>query len=547
MKEIATDILVIGGGLAGCHAALRARELGHRVVIVEKQHIMHSGEACMGLKDFFALIPGIGDKAKEMENQRRATQGLMEEYFTELILDGSFEGIERLERWGIRVRNDKGELVYDSSMFWTCNVYIWEGASLKRNLAKTCIKHGIKVINRVMVTDFLVEEGRVIGAVGFNTREGELYIFRAKATILSTGGCTRLYQSASGENYNRWRNPYLTGDGYAASLRAGAALKHMEFVQGTLVPKDFSAPGINAFIGVGAKLLNSRGERFMGRYSGEQMERAPRQLLAHAVFTEIKEGRGPIFLDFRGLPQEKYGILERGFRNEKPIYANYLAQRGVDLRGDLLEIEVSEPYIRGMATGGLVIDKDFQSTLPGLFAMGDVTAYSSFYSAMGAMVLGWVGGERACSYAEGLKEVPQASDKTLDPLLERLQAPLLRKEGTPPEFIERNLQRIMSSYAQYERNEVGLTIGLERVRALNSFARDGIKASDPYELVKAHEALNMLEIAEPVIMAARARKESRMFLNHRRTDYPQRDDEHFKVHIILRRRGEELELSFQKV
>ena len=543
MQEITTDVLIIGAGLAGCQAAVRARENGLDVAVMEKSFANHSGAACMGLKDMVVMLPGINEKQDEMDLQRRATNGLNDEFFSELILDGSAAMVDRLEAWGIQVRNDEGELVYDQSMFGGCNLYIWKGAYLKKVHARQVKRSGARTFNRIMMTDLLVDEGMVTGAVGFNTRSGEPMVFHAKATMMAAGDCVRMYQTPTGENFNRWRNPYHTGDGYAAALRAGARLKHMEFVQGTLVPKDFTAPGINAFIGVGAKLFNARGERFMGEYAGERMEKSPRQLLAYAVFMEVKEGRGPVFMDFRDLDQKRFDIVMHGFTNEKPTYFTYFKERNIDLKSGMLEIEVSEPYSRGELTGGIDVDHDFGLTLPGLYGVGDATAYSSWSAAAGAMVLGWEGADRACAYADKLDAAPRASRVVVQAALDRMEAPRRRGEGLNLEDIERNLQRIMSSYAAYERNETGLNIGLERLRKLQRLTDGELGARDVREQVKAHEVMNMIEVAETIILAARERKESRMFLNHRRTDYTERDDANWTKHLLVQREGGQLVVS----
>ncbi|MBI3091341.1 MAG: FAD-binding protein [Candidatus Tectomicrobia bacterium] len=543
MQRIDTDVLIIGGGLAGCQAAVRARQNGLDVAVLEKQFVHHSGEACMGLKDIACLIPGVHDKQAEIDGMKRACHGLQDETFVELILDGSYPMMERLEEWGIQVRDDQGNLVWDQSMFWSCNLYIWNGLDLKKGHARQVKKSGARIFNRVMMTDLLVENGEVVGAAGFDTRSGEPLIAQAKATVIASGGCTRMYQAPSGENFNRWRNPYHTGDGYAAALRAGARLKHMEFVQGTLVPKDFTAPGINSFIGVGAKLINANGERFMGKYAGERMEKAPRQLLVYAVYTEIKEGRGPVFLDFRDLDREHVEIVLRGFRNEKPTYFRYFEERDIDLEQSMMEIEVSEPYTRGMMTGGIDVGHDFSLTLPGLFGVGDATAYSGFYSATGAMVLGWEGAQRAADYAKSLRRPARASEKTIQAAVERLELPMRRPEGVEPVQIERNLQRVMSSYVCYDRNEVGLTHALERIRGIQRYAYDQVGARTVQQKVKAHEAINMAEVAEAITLAARERKESRMFLNHRRTDYTERDDGNWLKHLVVQKVGDSLRVN----
>ena len=546
MKTICSDVLVVGGGIAGCPAAIRAREIGMEVVVMEKQFLRRSGEAATGLDHLAIHFPGEGIEGKEMERMARSTEGLMEPYFAKLVMERSYEMILRIEEWGVKVRDDKGEWIHYPSMFWEGNLHI-EGGDIKAVFEKRTRDSGCSIHNRIMLIDFLKRENRVIGGIGLNVRDGEIHIFLAKAIVITTGGCTRLYESPSQINYNRWRNPYNTGDGYGAAFRAGARLKHMEFTMGTLIPKDYGSPGVNGFISAGAKLVNGLGERFMERYAGEAMERTSRHHLAFAVFSEIREGRGPIFLDCRDLSEEKIALLFLGFRNEKPLLIRYLKDRGIDLRRNLLEIELSEPYVRGMMTGGIDVNQDFMTLCEGLFAAGDATAYSSFYSGTGALVHGWIAGEMAADFSKEVEEPRPPPSSLLKDVEGQIKRPLGRKKGIPPQEIERNLQRIMTSYAQYDRNEEGLQQALQRIASLREMADKELMAKDVHELVKAHEVLNMLEIGELVVRAAKERKESRMYLNHRRTDYPKRDDEHWRKHILLKKDGDGIKLEHREL
>ncbi len=536
LNIVDSDVLIIGGGLAGCQAALRLREFGLKVALVEKQHVFYSGGASTGIKNMAVTIPGVHSIDKELERHLRATSGFLDVHFARLILEGSYEMMQRLERWGLRIRDLRGELLYDSAMAWDCNLYLWEGAKIKQVLGKACNRSGIRIYNRIMVTDLITHRGRVAGAVGFDTRKGRTYLFRSRAVLLTTGSCSRLYAPSTGENFNRWKNPYQTGDGYAAGLRVGAKFRNMEFIKGTLTPKKFSAPGINAFIAAGAKLFNANGERFMQRYAGERFEKAPRMILALAVYQEICEGRAPVYLDFRGLPEDKMEIVLLGMKNEKPTYRHYLNDLGIDLSRDRLEIELSEPYMGGTYSGGLVISHDFQAVgIHGLFAAGDASC-SSHFAATGAMVMGWDSGEKISAF---LKEVgmQKISEEILEQTLARLIEPMTRRSGVAPADVERKLQGIMSRYVGYARADEGLERALVEIRALKGETERSISAGDPRQLLRCHEVLNLLEIGEAVVLASQERKQSLMGLNFRRTDSADHVEQQGQRYITVQKLG----------
>lgn len=537
MKELNPDVLVVGAGLAGCLAAIRSSELGAKTLLVEKQHIERSGEAGTGIDQLPFHPPGSKLLDMEINRQRNATDGLFDEYFARLVMQNSYEMTMKLNQWGVKIHKG-GELLCYPTMWREQELEI-EGLNIKRILYKACRRHRVQVLNRIMITDMLFNGDSVLGAAGFNTLTGQPVIIRAAATIITTGGCNRLYRTPTGHRYNRWRNPYMTGDGLAAGFRIGMKLKHMEFVMGTLVPKGYSAPSLNGFIGFGARLINNRGERIMERYSPNGLERSSRQLLQYAVYNEIEEGRGPVYLDCREINTEKIELLRQGFYNEKPPLVAYLDMRGIDLSREPLEIEVTEPYVRGTVTGGFSIDHRFRATYDGVFAAGEATAYDCIYSATGALVFGRLAAEEAMSVVdEGKKK--KISNGNLAEVLERINAPLSRRSGISPEEAEGKLNEIMSRYVEYKRDEMGLTIALEELQALKREIDGNVVATDPLSLLRAHEVINMAELAICVAFAARERKESRMYLCHRRTDFPQSNDLDWKAAIVLQKSGEEI-------
>jgi len=244
---------------------------------------------------------------------------------------------------------------------------------MKPLLAEAARRSGCRVLDRVVTADLLLHDGQVCGAAGFHIREGDFYVVGAKAVLLATGGTNRLFQNPTGLSFNCWMCPASTGDGEAMALRAGARLADVEYLRMTVIPRGFSAAGLNALVGMGGKLVNGRGEEFMDRYDPQGM-RGPRYKLVQGVLGELKAHRGPVYVDCRHLDPEAMRHLVTTLGYDKDTLPDFFAQKGLDLSRDLLEIATSEGAQGGpneVCGSGIKIDAECATNVPGLFGAGN--------------------------------------------------------------------------------------------------------------------------------------------------------------------------------
>jgi adenylylsulfate reductase subunit A len=551
-ETIHTDLLIIGGGAAGCMAAIGAKEQGDLdVIVLEKAEISRSGDIGAGNDHLLAHLntgePWDTDQAMS-EYYTKLSQGLVDIRIAErLHLSRIREIVEKLESYGIEMRDRKtGQYIRTQSFGQPGPLYInFKGKNIKPILANEVKKRGVKVLNRINVTNLLNHGKKVAGAVGFNVRNGNFCIVRSKTTLLATGDAVRLWPNASGLPFNTWQSPFNNGAGHAMAFRAGATLANMELTVNTLVPKGFSAAGLNAFMGMGAYLVNSLGERYMQKVH-PMAEGAPRYLLTLGTYREMKEGRGPCYVDSRHLPKEAMHYLTtRLLPVDKDTFMIFCKQKGLNLEKDLLEIDISETQIAGItgSVSGLVIDEAGKTTVDRLYAAGACTVPS--YALSGALATGYTVGSEAAKIALTISDAEGYNKEDVEKEFRAVYAPVNRKEGLPYQRFENKLRQIMSDYVGNIKTEKGLKTGLAKLKDLEG-KRDEVKAENFHELMRVTEFRDLLLIGELVAKAALERKESRMGSAHIRGDYPATDDEHFHGSILLRKgRGAIVHVTFE--
>ena len=377
-EHLQTDILIIGGGVAGLNAALTAREAGHDVLIMDKAVIERSGHAAGGIDHFAAYLetgPEWDTRKAYLDFTAWSSRGVTDLSVVEKVYcDELPTAIQRYEDIGCSLRRPDGSYFRTQSFGqpgpWWVN---FNGKRMKPLLGSAIRKSACRVLDRVTTADLLVHDGRVCGAAGFHIREGTFFVVQAKAVLLATGGTNRIYQNPTGLSFNCWMCPANTGDGEAMAFRAGAQLANVEFLRMTVVPKGFSAPGLNALVGMGGKLINGMGEEFMEHYDPMGIKGA-RHKLAHAILTELKAHRGPIRLDCRHLAPDALTHLVATLSYDKDTLPDYFQQKGIDLSRDMLEVATSEGMQGGpteVCGSGIKIDRDCATNVPGLFAAGN--------------------------------------------------------------------------------------------------------------------------------------------------------------------------------
>ena len=368
-----TDVLVLGGGAAGVNAAIAVKQENPelRVLIVEKAgNIERSGNTAAGVDHNM----GIMEEGEYWDTPEGVLKNLPEitDDMTPIVTARTFvhenrQRILAMERLGMPYLHDPKTGRYVRTPGFGLSGSHWihlEGFNWKPILAKEALRMGAQVQHRVMTTNLLVDDGKVIGAIGFHVRTGRFFVFTAKQVILTLGDVVRYGTAPSGSPYDTWHCPANTGDGQAMAFRAGAELANMEFGITTLIPGVFGAAGMNAFFGQGGRLMNSKGEEFMLKYH-PRGNKANRFQVAKGVYQETIEGRGPIYLDVSHLPGDNIDHLIRLITADKPTYPEWFAQKKLDLHKEPMEISISAMNSCGAVgpANGAVVDAD-GATIP---------------------------------------------------------------------------------------------------------------------------------------------------------------------------------------
>jgi succinate dehydrogenase/fumarate reductase flavoprotein subunit len=517
-KSVETDVLCIGGGIAGLMAAIRAAELGAKVAVAEKANSKYSGSGATGNDHFMCYIPEIhGPDIEPIVNEFQHGQqgGLRHRSFIRTWLERSFEIVKLWDSWGIPMKyNGQYEFAGHALPGEPLMNMHYAGKDQKKILTQQALKRGVEVLNRVMCFDLLHDKEGVKGAIGINTVEDELITFHARSVILGTGSVMRLYPASTPAwMFNTRLSPTCVGDGRAMAFRAGAELVSMEIPILRCGPAYFARAGKATWAGV---LRDSQGKP-VGPFVTEPDTKYgdPVVDIYQDIFLDYKKsGRGPVYMDCNGLSDEGLDYMLHWLRNEGNVaILNHLDEEGIDVRKNPVEFRSYEYEL--FPRGGIYYDNEAATSLAGLYAAGD----EFFGGISGAAVFGWIAGENAARHgaeAGSLKKVREK--RQVDEKKEFLKE--IRSREVGPGWKETNiaLQQIMWDYAGQVRSETLLNAGLAALQRLRQKARASIIAPNPHELMRCLEAFNLIDLAELVFIAARERKETRG--RHVRPDYP---------------------------
>ncbi len=547
-EALTADVLIVGGGLAGNNAAIAAAELGASVLIADKSSIERCGAIAGGVDHFMAYL-GTGPwdtREAYLEWAGRIARGAVNISVQNAVFCRELDAaIERMDRIGCTLKQPDGQY-FRTSSFGLPGPYMinFNGKSLKPLLAKEARRLGCKVIEKCSICGLLTNDGQVIGAVGFNIRKGTFYIIKAKTTILATGNTNRIFENPTGLPFNTWQCPANTGAAQTMAFEAGAQLANMEIVRITVVPRGFSAAGLNALTGMGGKIVNAAGEDFMLRYH-PMGTKAPRFKLVEGVMKEVSEGRGPVYVDCRHLSDSDMNHLYKTLGYDKDTLPDFIEQKGIDLRKDRLEIMASEGMQGGpseICSSGIMIDEETKSTLPGLFGAGDCV--DQMRCTHICTTGGYLSGKMAAQYAKEMKdkkvEVSQVKE-----LKDKIFAPLNASGEMSHRKFEDALRKVLWANAGPARNEYSLKVALDKIERFEKYFGE-IKADGYHELMRVHEANQIMQVAKMMCNASLARKETRFGVYHHRTDYPETNSE-FDGQILVQKTEQGIKTTFRKL
>uniref|UniRef100_UPI001F5E4C72 fumarate reductase/succinate dehydrogenase flavoprotein subunit n=1 Tax=Actinomadura roseirufa TaxID=2094049 RepID=UPI001F5E4C72 len=540
-RELSCDVLVIGGGTAGTMAAITAAENGASVLLLEKAHVRHSGALAMGMDGVNnAVIPGKATPEDYVAEITRANDGIVNQATVHQTATRGFAMVKRLERYGVKFEKDEyGE--YAVRRVHRSGSYVLpmpEGKDVKkvlyRVLRQRSIREKVRIENRVMPVRVLTSDGRAVGAVGFDTRTGEFVTVSANAVILATGACGRLGLPASGYLYGTYENPTNAGDGYAMAYHAGAELSGIECFQINPLIKDYNGPAC-AYVAnpFGGYQVNAEGSRFVDcdYWSGQMMAEVKR---------EIDSARGPIYLKLSHLPDETLTALEDILHTtERPTRGTFHAGRGHDYRTHDVEMHISEIGLcGGHSASGVWVDEHARTTVPGLYAAGDLACVPHNYM-IGAFVFGDLAGEDASAYAAARRDAPReaALDDQIAAAHELIYRPLRNPGGPPQPQVEYKLRRFVNDYVAPPKTQAKLDIAVETFTRMEAEIAE-MGARTPHELMRCAEVTFIRDCAEMAARSSLTRTESRWGLYHDRADLPERDDASWMFHLNLRRRDD---------
>ena len=536
-KIIESDVLIIGGGTAGCYAAIRLSESSPlSIAVVEKAAVKRSGCLAAGVNALNAYITEGHQPIDYVRYASNDADGIVRE---DLLLDIS-ERLNKvthdMEKRGLTILKDKdGKYV---SRGWR-NLKI-NGENIKPLLEKELRKQeNVKVFEHVNITD-LRYDGKVRGAYGFGINDGIFYEFRAKAVLMATGGASGLYRpnNPEGAAHQMWYSPFNTGAGLCMGILAGAEMTTFEMRFIALRCKDTIAPTGTLAQGAGAKQVNSLGEIYEDRYGLSTSQRL------WGTVKENSEGRGPCYLKTTGIDEEKEKELYKAYLNMAPMQTlKWAATEGPSKKD--VEIEGTEPYVVGGHTAsGFWIERNRMTTLPGLFAAGDVAGGAPQKYVTGAFAEGDIAAEGMKEYIEREWEAAddrEVLDKQAEKIGRKYEEILGRKDrsGENTAFygvreLERTMQKIMDEYAggiktDYKYTGHGLDIADERIRILTE-SIDNTQIDDMHDLLELYELRERLVVSRVLIAHLKAREETRWHCFQENADHPGKSDE-FECYI----------------
>ena len=546
-EKISTDVLIIGGGTAGCYAALTISENSDKkVLICEKAHIKRSGCLAAGVNALNAYVVEGRKPQDYVDYAKKDADGIVREDLLLTMSEKLNEVTDRLEKLGLVILKDENRKYVTRG---NRNLKI-NGENIKPILADAVEKaKNVTVLNRVNIFDYSVKDNKINGAFGFGIESGIFYTIEAKAVIIATGGAAGLYKpnNPGFSRHKMWYPPFNTGAGYAMGIRAGAEMTTFEMRFIALRCKDTIAPTGTLAQGVGAKQINSLGEVYETKYGLTTSERV------YGTVNENQEGRGPCYLRTEGITAEQDESLLKAYLNMAPSQTIKWIESGRNPSRQNVEIEGTEPYIVGGHTAsGYWVDTDRATTIEGLFAGGDVAGGCPQKYVTGALAEGEIAGLSAVKYIDSKESFEKISDEDTNYHLRETEKYLTDRHSLyTTEQLEEAMQTVMDSYAggiktNYRFNEKQLDIADCKIRQLETL-KDDLYAEDFQELMYICELKERLTVCKSVIAHLRARKETRWHSFAENLDYPEKDDRNFNKYVNSRLENGEIKIIIRNL
>lgn len=524
-EKLSADVLVLGGGLAGCMGAIAAAQKGRSVVLVDKAWVGGSGESTFAAGDILWFDPAQDDMREWLERYNKAGASMFDPEWLEWYCHNVHDLVLLLDAWGMEFEKDEKGRFKRKPGRGHNEAVVFPGYKMQKKLRGILEKLGVTIIDRVMVTQLLTANGHVVGATGFQVRTGKFYVFEAKNTVLSTGAC-----SYKGQYHGQ---DMVCGEGNDMALRIGAEFTNMEFsntYNGTA--KDFDICGMSRFQRLGGRFTNARGETFMERYDPEHGEGAILHIVVQAMTKEVRAGRGPIYFDLKGMSPEDKELSKRII----PMFFEACESKGVDPFTE--PVEWIPGFMGSTSCGSGLTLRSFacDTTVPGLFAAGDTANQGLVMGALAgpgginlgwALVTGWNAGQGAAAACDGINAL--AVDEAQ---IAAARAATFAKLGHQGDMsLGEAIYRIQSLVipAKYNILRTGASLR-EALEGLDEAERDieaRIAVRDTHELMLYHELHGMLSTAKLTFVSALQREESRG--SHYREDFTEIDGSHWNV------------------
>ena len=560
-ERIKTDVLIIGGGTAGCFAAyVIGQKSNRKVLIAEKANVKRSGCLAAGVNALNAYITEGRVPQDYVDYAKKDAHGIVREDLLLSMSERLNHVTKVMEDLGLVILKDEnGKYVARGNR----NIKI-NGENMKPILAKAAAEQeNVTVLNHINITDYKTENGKITGAVGFGVNEDIFYDIDAEAVLCATGGAAGLYRpnNPGFSRHKMWYPPFNTGAGYAMGLLSGAEMTTFEMRFIALRCKDTIAPTGTIAQGVGARQVNAHDDIYETKYGLTTSQRV------YGTVMENREGNGPCYLRTEGISKEQEQDLYKAYLNMAPSQTLKWMEAGKGPSEENVEIEGTEPYIVGGHTAsGYWVDNNRATTIEGLYAAGDVAGGCPQKYVTGALAEGEIAAEAILEYlgnkdaetrgkgatekqrdASGqaeekivtkiTKDTEIAEDQKLSEIAEAKKAEYESHLNSPrslmnAEQLEEAMQKIMDQYAggigtDYRYSETSLAKADEKIAALLPVV-DTLAATDTYELMQIYELRERLIVCRAVIAHLAARKETRWHSFGENTDYPDQSEDWMK-------------------